>query len=170
MIECCLYYFNTRSCLFINDNLLFTWLRFVKTLASVWCIFSWPCLSSYNPCLSRIICYGIRKEQMTTVFKTSPCQTNDFEKLENSKKIQNCQFRLTVYGAVPTVFLNLKYYSVHIKICFIRIYTNVLPIVAGVAAYFSIDCRAAHPNIDSYLTEIISPRDSLVYLLYCIQY
>ena len=126
-----LFYFNTRLCLFINDNLLFTWLRFVKTLASVWCIFSWPCLSSYNPCLSRIICYGIRKEQMTTVFKTSPCQTNDFEKLENSKKIQNCQFRLTVYGAVPTVFLNLKYNSVHMKICFIRIYSNVLPIVAG---------------------------------------
>ena len=122
----------TSGYIYLSIYLLFTWLRSVKTLASVWCLsLSWPCLSSYNPGLSRIICYGIRKEQMTTVFKTSPCQTNDFEKLENSKKIQNCQFRLTVYGAVPTVFLNLKYNSVHMKICFIRIYSNVLPIVAG---------------------------------------
>ena len=126
-----LYSIYHRLLLIVEDNLLFTWLRFVKTLASVWCMFSWPCLSSYNPCLSRIICYGIRKEQMTNVFKTSPCQTNDFEKLENSKQIQNCQFRSTVYGTGLTVFLKRKYYSVHIKLCFIRIYTNVLPIVAG---------------------------------------
>ena len=81
----CFFYFNIR--LYLSIYLLFTWLRSVKTLASVWCLsLSWPCLSSYNPGLSRIICYGIRKEQMTNVFKTSPCQTNDFEKLENSKK------------------------------------------------------------------------------------